>query len=232
MLEREPGFRTVRLGEIGAEHRIDAAGIVHVRSTQALGSYATSVPHAIAQWAQSTPDAIMVADRAPDGSWRTLTYSQVMSRIAPLAQALLDAGLSPGRPLVILSGNEIEHVLLGLGRHLGRHSLCARLAGLFAGLHRFRQAQAHRRRCLQPGMVYASDGKAFGARHRRRLCQPTCRWSCGSNPPQDRDCPASSRSLGDDPGDRRRRSAPIAAVTADTIAKLLFTSGSTGMPKG
>lgn len=227
MLEREPGFRPVRLGKIGAEHRIDAAGIVHVRSTQALGSYATSVPHAIAQWAQSTPDTIMVADRAPDGSWRTLTYGQVMSRIAPLAQALLDANLSPDRPLVILSGNEIEHLLLGL-------------AAIWVGIPYTPVSPAyslistdyaklkHIMALLQPGMVYASDGNAFGPAIAAAV-PADVPVVVRHNPPQDRDCRTIAELEATTPGPGVERAHH--GVTGDTIAKFLFTSGSTGMPK-
>ena len=106
-------IRAVRLGRFSASAQTHADGSVRVRSTLSLGPYPRSIVDALENWAQKTPDAVLIADRDNDG-WRKLTFAEVRDRLLPLGQALLDAGVSPERPLMIVSGNEIEHFLLGL----------------------------------------------------------------------------------------------------------------------
>ena len=104
-------IRPVRLGNMAAEaeHRRDGTTIV--RSVETLGPYPRAIVDALEAWAARSPDALLIADREGDG-WRRLSFAQVLDSLPPLAQALLDAGLSPDRPLMIISGNEIEHFLL------------------------------------------------------------------------------------------------------------------------
>ena len=116
-----------------ADHRAD--GTTVLRSVETLGPYPRSIVDALAAWAIKTPDTMLIADREGEG-WRKLTFAQVLDHIQPLGQALLDAGLSPERPLMILSGNEIEHFLLGMaaiwvGCSATAFSTAARAAGTF-----------------------------------------------------------------------------------------------------
>ena len=60
------------------------------------------------------PGRVFLAQRMADGAWRTLTYAQTLSRVRSVAQSLLQRRLSAERPIAILSGNDIEHALLGL----------------------------------------------------------------------------------------------------------------------
>src|SRR5690606_22251911 len=118
-----------------------------------------SIVDALESWAQKTPDAVLIADREGDG-WRELTFAEVLARIPPLAQALLNAGLSPERPLVIISGNEVEHFLLGMaaiwvGIPYAPISPAYSLVSTDYGKLR------HIAELLTPGMIYASDGARF-----------------------------------------------------------------------
>jgi feruloyl-CoA synthase len=220
-------IRPVRLGNMVASARERADGTTVIESTETLGAYPRSIVDALEDWAQKTPDAVLMADRLGDG-WRELSYADVMARIPPLGQALLDAGLGPDRPLIILSGNEIEHFLLGMaaiwvGIPYAPVSPAYSLVSTDFGKLR------HIAKLLTPGMIYASDGTqfepaiaaAFGADVRivvRR--NPIANWK---------------NTVFDD-----LLKTPVTeavaraheAITADTIAKILFTSGSTGMPKG
>ena len=106
-------IRQVRLGNMAAKAEQRADGTAIISSVEPLGEYPRSVVDALAAWAQKTPDAVLIADREGDG-WREFSYADIMAAIPPLAQALLNAGLSPERPLIVLSGNEVEHFLLGM----------------------------------------------------------------------------------------------------------------------
>ena len=106
-------LRPVRMGSLRAEAETRADGTVYVRSLETLAPYPRSMTDRLAHWATATPDAVFIADRGDDGNWRTLSYGEANRAIRPLAQAMLDARLSPEHPLLILSGNEIDHALLG-----------------------------------------------------------------------------------------------------------------------
>ncbi|MBU1307334.1 MAG: feruloyl-CoA synthase, partial [Alphaproteobacteria bacterium] len=106
-------YRAVRMGEMRATMTEGPAGVIYVRSAETLGPYPRAMTDCIERWAGERADTVFIADRGPDGAWRRITYGQAWPQIQALAQGLLDAGLTGERPLLILSGNEIEHALLG-----------------------------------------------------------------------------------------------------------------------
>ena len=174
------------------------------------------------------PDRVFLAQRDADGRWRKLTYAQVLDQVKRIGAALLRRGLSPERPIVVLSGNDIEQALLGACRDVCRHSLCADLAGLFADVERLRQI-AHILDLLTPGLVFANDGLP-SARALYATVPDSIELVVTRNPLGDRPTTLFADLLG--PEDAAGVAAAHAAVTPDTIAKFLFTSGSTGTPKG
>jgi feruloyl-CoA synthase len=220
-------LRPVRMGSMRAEATTRADGTIDVRSLETLGPYPRSMTDRLVHWAQTTPNAVFLADRGEDGEWRTLTYGEANRLVRPLAQAMLHAGLSPEHPLLILSGNEIEHALLGYAAMLvgvphaplsPNYSLVSKdFAKLkyIVGL-------------LEPGMVYASDGTAFAPALAAAI-DPAVPLIVRRNPPPGR----GARVFGDvlETLPTKELDEANAKVTPDTIAKFLFTSGSTGVPK-
>src|SRR5690606_1060010 len=93
---------------------------------------------------------------------RSITYAEAQASMQGLAQALLNTGLSAERPLVILSGNEIEHALLGLAAMLVGGPY-APLSPAYSLVSRDFAKLRHIMELLQPGLVYASDGGRFAA---------------------------------------------------------------------
>ncbi|MHA6690888.1 feruloyl-CoA synthase [Devosia sp. A449] len=227
-MNAETSLRPVRMGHATVRIEQRADGTTIVKSDVALANYARSIVEAIEHWAHKTPDAVMIADRGEDGNWRHQTYRQVLECLPPLAQSLLDAGISLERPLLILSGNEIEHLLLGLAA-IWVGIPYAPISPAYSLISTDYGKLKHIAANLTPGMIYASDGAAFA---------PAIAAVFGNdipvvvrrNPPDGR-----SVTLFDDIARTPVTPAVEAAhnsVTPDTIAKVLYTSGSTGMPKG
>jgi feruloyl-CoA synthase len=210
-------------GETVIDFRPD--GSILARSPYTLGSYPTRITECLERWAQVAPARVFLAARDRSGEWRTLTYADALRRVRSVAQALIDRRLSNDRPVVILSGNSIEHGILALGAMYAgimyvpvapSYSLVARD---FTTLRAMWDA-------LRPGLVFAAEGQPF----ERALRSVDVRELVTCSPLE------SFKSTSFDELEATPESTAVddahARVTSSTIAKLLYTSGSTGRPKG
>src|SRR5688572_30020578 len=107
-------LRPVRLGPSDVELERRPDGTILIRSPHALGAYPQKLTERLEYWAEAAPDRTFLAQRAASGEWRKLSYAQTLALVRGIAQALLQRNLSAERPIAILSGNDIEHALLGL----------------------------------------------------------------------------------------------------------------------
>ncbi|HEU4457818.1 MAG TPA: feruloyl-CoA synthase [Methylibium sp.] len=208
-----------------AREALPGGGFV-LRSPEPLQPYARCVGDWLERWARETPEAPAFAEPAAGGGWHTLGWRALRKRVGRVAQGLLDRSLPAGRPIVVLSDNSLDHlVLLLAGMHVGRavctvSSAYCRLAGTdFTRIQRILDQ-------LAPALVYASDAAAYGPALRGREVPVI----------------AFSRGAAAHPGAidfEQLAAAPetpavtqaFAAITPDTHAKYLLTSGSTGTPK-
>jgi feruloyl-CoA synthase len=204
-----------------------ADGTIVIGSSDPLGDYPRSIVDALKAWAEKTPDAMLIADRQGDG-WRKLTFSQVVERIRPLAQALINAGLGPERPLIIISGNEIEHFLLGMAA-IWVGIPYAPISPAYSLISSDFGKLRHIAGLLTPGMVYASDGARF-APAIEAVFGADIPVIVRTNPVSGRPCQSFDDLLATEVS--AEVDVAHAAITPDTVAKVLFTSGSTGLPKG
>ena len=202
-------MRPVRLGPSDVEVERRPGGVIHLRSPHELEPYPRHLLERLHYWAQRAPERTLFAQRAGSG-WRKLTYGDALARARRIGQALLDRKLSAERPLVVLSGNDIEHGLL----HLGAMYAGIPYAPISPAYSLLSQDFAKLRSVvdlLTPGLVFASDRKAY-ARAIEAL-----RIDALYEVPEA------------EPG--RALEEAHARLGPDTIAKFLFTSGSTGRPK-
>jgi feruloyl-CoA synthase len=217
--------RPVRLGnpEIRAECR---DGIRRVDAVTPLETPPARFTDRLVSGANSYPSRTVVARRGPDGEWIRISYAQMLERARHIGQALLDRGLSAERPLVILSGNDLEHFQLALG---------AMYAGIpYAPLSpAYSLATSNYSKVsdlidqLTPGMVYASDGDAFGKAIAAAV-PGDVELVLNHGSVAGRDVTRFGDLLDTEPS---TADAANAQVGPETIAKFMLTSGSTKKPK-
>jgi feruloyl-CoA synthase len=205
------------------EYRSD--GAILARSPHRLGPYPTKLTERLEHWARTAPDRIFLAQRDGAGAWRELSYGDALNRVRSVAQALLDRRLSPERPVVMLSGNSIEHGVLALAA-MYAGVMYAPIAPSYSLIARDFTTLRALWEALRPGLVFAAEGAPF--ERALKSVAPTEVVTCvGAD---------AMRATPFDALQRTPATAAVdeahAAVGPDTIAKILYTSGSTGKPKG
>jgi feruloyl-CoA synthase len=205
-------IRSVRLGprDVRVERRAD--GVLLLRAAHELPAYPAKITEKLEHWAARAPGRTFLAQRDAAGGWRRVTYAEALETARRVGSYLLKRNLDAERPLMVLSGNDLEHALLHLG-------------AMYAGIPYAPVSPAYSlppsdlsklryiHDLMTPGLVYAK-----GAQYATALS------ALGSKAITEFERfvaePASAEV-----------DAAHASVGPDTIAKFLFTSGTTGTPK-
>jgi feruloyl-CoA synthase len=195
-------------------------GSLLLTSPEPLGEYPRCLGEYLVHWAQATPEIPFLCQRAQDGTWRRITYQAALQETQRIARWLLTQNVSPDRPVAILSDNSIEHALLMLAAmHIGVPAMPISPAYSLQSRDFAKLKSIFER--APPGVMYVSDQ----ARYSKALDSVSHLHAATL---------VTSLRLDHLPegGSAESVVAAYAKVNGDTVAKLLFTSGSTDEPKG
>jgi feruloyl-CoA synthase len=203
-------------------------GSMVLRSARSLGAQPRCLGVLLEHWAEKAPNRLFLAERAASGVWRQLSYREAAQAANGVGQALLDRGLGPDRPLLILAENGIDHGIMMLGAlHVGVPVVPVSTA--YARLSEDYRKLKYIFDLVEPGLIYVDEpeayAKALAAVGAARLDIVASRGSLGTGPVT----PFAALS---DLRPTPAVGAAFARVGPATVGKILFTSGSTGRPKG
>ena len=224
-----PRYRALPLGgslSANFTRRPDGSTLVH--STEPLGPYPKRLTDRLLHWAAVAPERTLAAKRVNGGDWRRISFAQALASARSIAQALIDHGLSAERPVAILSDNDLEHLLLGLGAMLAGVPF-APISAAYSTVSQDYGKLRHIFEVLTPGLVFASSATGFGKAITAVVpAETTVVLTHGSL--DGRGTLSFHDLLATVP--TAQVDEAHAKVGPDTIAKFLFTSGSTKLPKG
>ena len=202
-------------------------GAFVLRSPERLQPFERCVGEWLERWARETPDAPAFAEPALGGGWTTLSWGALRRRVGAVAQALLDLKLKPDAPVVVLSDNALDHLVLVLATlHIGRAACtvssgyCRLAGGDFSRIHGILRA-------LDPALVYASDAATYAPALVDAGLDAVTVFTRGAHThPGALDFESLAAAV-----ETPAVMAAFERITPDTHAKYLLTSGSTGHPK-
>ncbi|WP_047529691.1 feruloyl-CoA synthase [Pseudomonas sp. 11/12A] len=221
-----PRYREVSIGRAPVEVT-EEQGVLHMRSLEPLAALPARLLDRLVHWARVRPEQTFIAARQAGGDWRRVTYREMLESVRAIAQSLLSYGLSANKPLALLSGNDIEHLQVALGAMYAGIPYCP-VSPAYSLLSLDFAKLRHVCDLLQPGLVFVSDGAAYQRAIDAVLPAETplitVRGQVSGR------AQVSFASLLQTPGGSAADQA-FNATGPDSIAKFLFTSGSTQLPK-
>ena len=202
-------------------------GTIYLRPKAALGDYPRRITDRLHHWAKAEPHRVFMAARDGGRGWRQITYAQLLDSTRAIASALLARGLSAERPIVILSGNSIDHARLAFGALYAGIPFCP-ISPAYSLVSKVYGKLGFAMKLLTPGLVFAEDAGTFADALRANVpAGIEIVAARGSLPGRDVTMLDDLLAAPEHPG----LDAAHEAIGPDTIAKFLLTSGSTGNPK-
>jgi feruloyl-CoA synthase len=224
--DRAP-LRPISFGAIGIDIDRRDDGTIYLRSSTPLDDYPQRLTDKLHHWAKTTPDRVFMAERNAAGGWREITYAEMLVSARRIASALLARGLSAERPVMILSGNSLDHALVAFGAFYAGIAFCP-VSPPYSLVSKDFAKLDHIVKLLTPGLVFVDDAAPFA--NAIAACVPAeteVAASRGALPGRNVTTLAELLATPEHPELDRIHD----AIGPDTVAKLLLTSGSTGNPK-
>ncbi len=224
-----PAFKPLPMkgADVSVDHRAD--GSVLIWSNHAPGEGPVSIARLLAERAAEHPDRPFIRQREPGhGPWRQVTYGEARRAADGIAQWLLDRGLTSADSVMILSANSIEHALVMLGCYTAGVP-AAPISPAYSLMSADHAKLKHCFATVRPKVVFAQNDELFArAFETLKALDPGLAFVTADGSGE------GVIGLGEIAATQ-----PTEAVEAArdglghaTVAKYLFTSGSTGLPKG
>ena len=199
-----------------------------LRDPRQLGTPQRSIVDYLIYWAEHAPERTMLSARNRDGNWDAITYRQMRTSVEAFSQFLIERKIEPEQRIVILSGNSIEHAVVALGAMMvgvAYVPVSPAYSLMPGGRHKLKSVFD----TVQPSLIFAQNGRLFerAIEENRSERIPVI---CVEDIPDGRPYQRLDRILQTDVTADVDRA--YKATTQDTTAKILFSSGSTGWPKG
>ncbi len=218
-------YLNIPLAQPSVEIVKDDSGVIYFRSKEKLSEHPYRVSARLKKWAKETPDATFLGQRDENGEWKRLTFGEAYSKAQAIGQFLLDEGVSEEKPLVILSSNSIEQGLVILAALLVGKPFSP-ISPAYSTKSKDFAKLKHCLGLLTPGLIFVQDGKDF---------EVVLNAVAGNTPVLTGQNPL----IGQDTLEKVVHTTVTPQVEEsyqnikpETVAKILFTSGSTGLPKG
>ena len=227
-------YRDMTFGVTRVKMREASKGHFYLSADQALEPYAERMTDRLIHWAKERPDQTLFARRQKNadgstGDWQRISYAQALDGARHIAQGLINRGLNAERPVLIASENDLEHALLALGCLMAGVPYCP-ASPAYSTISQDYDKLRHLVSTLTPGLVFAADAQRYGKALQSTLGADV-EVVLTQGTLEGREGPTSTFA--------ELLATPItpavdaawAATGPDTIAKFLFTSGSTKLPK-
>ena len=200
-------------------------GTTYLKSKVPLDASPNRITDRLVLWAKHKPNEIFIGQRDQDGNWCRVTYSELYDKVKSVSQYLLEQEVSSERPVAILSGNSIEHAIISLAAmHVGIP--LAPISPAYSLSSTDYNKLHHCIELLTPGLIFVQSGRLF--EDALAHIDTAIKTISVDDPLEGHDLFANALNtevtLSVDEAYNR--------VKRDTVAKILFTSGSTGLPKG
>ena len=210
--------------DVSSEQRSDETLLL--RSNAEMGDVVDTSADWLHRWSVEAPERIFLAERSGAG-WREETYQSTLQKVRAIAASLLARGMGPDTPILIMSGNGVDHGVLTLAAHyVGVPT--APIAEQYALIPAARERLEHAISLVKPSMAYVVDADKFA--HAITIDALAGVEIVASDVGSQSGVTGMDTLLQGDSGvdiDAAR-----GQVTPDSVVKILMTSGSTSAPKG
>jgi feruloyl-CoA synthase len=220
-------LRAISFGnpDVTVERRDD--GTIYLRPKAKLGDFPVRITDRLHHWARAEPNRTFMAERNAARGWRQISYAELLTSSRHIASALLARGLTADKPIVILSGNSIDHARIAFGALYAGIPFCP-VSPAYSLVSKDYGKLGYLMKLLTPGLVFADDATKFADALAANVPDGTeIAASYGTVTGRDVTLLADLLATPIHPN----LDAVHDAIGPDTIAKFLLTSGSTGNPK-
>jgi feruloyl-CoA synthase len=228
-----PKYREMQFGVTRVVLERAANEVIYLQAEKKLGAYEDRLSDRFLQWVKLRPEQTWMAQRQRNadgttGDWRHISYAQAHHTARNIGQALLDLGLNQDRPVAILSDNDVENALIALACLYVGVPYCP-VSPAYSVVSQDFEKLRHVLTTITPGLVFAADSSRYG-----KAIAATV--AAGTKVVITRSSEAIPDALSFDALANTVATAAVdeaqQRVGPDSIAKFLFTSGSTKLPKG